>query len=425
VTATPSPTVTPTPSSDCYEPPATPPSGPGGSLVQDQIADVAARILALVELHQYPGFTSVIADPDRQGLFLCWLRGDPLPAEVAAIVADPGQPITVSRLDTTYSLSLLNARVDSILGHDLLALQIGGVIHEVTVPEEGDGLVAGVRPDDPAVDPGQFIAQATPILSAAAGVPVTVRIKERAKFLAGTRHNDDSPWSGGARLINYQFNPPGICSSGFGVTSGGKDHLLTAAHCFGHGIAEDAYNGAAPPNHKKIGHLEFVGDRKEGLDVEQLRVTNGTAGSKIYFGGVGNNETLLPVAGVKPNVVNLFVATSGATSGTRMPLRIVDTQVNWEREVGGRFKIKVKMGPHVKAMSIRPPLARGMAAARGDSGGPVVMVDKDSKIHAVGTISWGDGFYPCQIGAEQTECAEDVFYPDIAESLKALGATLK
>lgn len=401
-----------------------PASGNGASVVQDQIVDVAGRILALVDLHHYSSFTSVIADPDGHGLFLCWRQGDPLPSELVAIVNSPGQPITVTRKDAPYSRSELDARVGTLLGSVSLGSQIGGVIHEVTVPEEGTGLVAGVLPFNPTVDPGQFVAVATPILSAAVGVPVTVRVKRPSTPLVGSRRADASPWFGGARLVNYTFNPPRHCSSGFGVTAGGVDYLLTAAHCFLGALGESVHNGVPAPNATEIGKVALATDRDVKLDAERIKITNqdGVAGNRIYQGGVGVNESTDPVVGTRRNVVNLFVVTSGSMSGTHGLLKIVDTRVRYAEVIAG---IQVTFGPHVKAVALAIGPGQPVAAARGDSGGPVVQPEAQStNVHAVGTISRGSEFFACRV-FDGTECSSDVFYPDITDVLKRWGLALK
>lgn len=401
----PSPTISPSPTPNPCQPPpdATPPSDPGGaSAVQDAIEDVAGRILALEDQNAYPGFTGLIGDPDQAQLWLCWLQADPLPAPVADIVANPGQPITVVRQDATYSRDFLDSRVSTILGNDSLGAQIGGNIHSVATPEEGTGLLATVLPDDPNVDPNQFIANAQPVLSSAAGVPVTVQIGPPETD--ATRRNDSSPWDGGARLRDAAGNRH--CSSGFGLVRQ-RDNaqlLLTANHCFG---AQAVFNGAGA----RIGTVtNFV----PAGDSEAITIAApGAAGRQVYVGGVNDaTEGSVRITAVAGTVPNIFVCTSGSFSGEHCPLQVVRT----------RWRLRNGVGPVNLAVTTR---ASGpVAIAQGDSGGPVIYRGASAgQVFALGTIIGGTRTFNCVV-YDGRVCFPDVIFNNLNMLMVNYGAGL-
>lgn len=401
-TPIPSPSPTPSPA-PCVAPPASaPPSDPeGSSTVQGEIEDVAGRIRALVDQNGYPGFTGQIADPDGARLLLCWLSGDPLPSPVAAIVANPGQPITVVREDTPFSYNQLAARVGSIDGNSSLGAQINGSINAVVVPEEGTGLIAEVTPNDPSTFDQ---AHAQSVLSAAAGVPVTVEVNPAPTGF--TRLNDASPWSGGGRLTTGGAMPRPICSSGFGMVIGTTPYLLTALHCG----AGPFFNGQlAGANRRRIG---AVGPNVVAADSEAIAIDNpNTASRNIYKGGVNDaTEGSVRIAAAGVNVRGLFVCTSGSFSGQHCALLV--RFINLFLATG--------QGPFAWAFA---PVG-GVAAAEGDSGGPVAMREfPGGPVLGMGVISGGFRKFPCAV-YDATVCGSDVFYSHLVPLLRAYGGAL-
>jgi hypothetical protein len=367
-------------------------------VVQDQLEDVAHRISDLVVQNGYPGFTGLIGDPDHATLFLCWLRGDPLPGPVASIVANPGQPILVVRRDADYSYSFLESRVDSLLDNSSVEAQINGNVHTVTVPEEGTGLFTTIEPNDPNVDPGQFIAQAGPVLAAAAGVPVTVSLGPEPGLF--TRLADTSPFFGGARIANGAQ-----CTSGFGIVRAADraQFLITANHCFAPGQA--VFNGAAPPGQVRIGTVTINVPRG---DSEAIAIAApGTAGGFVYVGDVGGpTEGVLRVTDVGVSIPNLFVCTSGSFTGEACSLRVLRTNVFTGETVRGA---RIRVGPLNQAASILrgPPVP--IAAGQGDSGGPVIMRGASmGRVDAMGQIITGTNQFPC--APAPRVCSSDVIY---------------
>lgn len=407
-TPSPSPTITPTPV-PCVDPGASPPADPlGASAVQDQTQDVGTRIKDLVDQNGYAGFTGLIADPDHAGLILCWLRGDPLPGPIASIVANPGQPIHVTREDSPYAYADLASRADPLVADDSLGAQIGGTIHTVVVPEEGTGLSAGVQPDDPSTfDPGLAAA----ILSAAAGVPVTVSAGPAPE--ASTRLNDTSPWFGGGRLTDNVPRP--VCSSGFGMVVGRAQFLLTARHC---GVQAFSNGQLAGAGRQLIGNVTAA---VLAADSEAISIAApGVAGSSIYTGGVNDaTEGSIRVNRVGVNIRNQFVCTSGSFSGEHCRLQIRNTALF---VAGAALGVPIRVvGPLNLAVSV----VGGVAAGGGDSGGPVAQPSATSlgAVSGMGTINGGFAQFPCVV-YDARRCSTNVIYNHLGPLLRAYGGAL-
>jgi hypothetical protein len=416
VTLSPPPTPTPTPSGTVTAPPPGPPCQPppspsqlGPSPGQDALERVGHRILDLVDQTGYSGFTGLSADRDTARLLLCWVRTEAqLPPPIAAIVANPGEPISVLRQYGDYTKADLRSRVGALLGNPSLAAQIGGTIHTVTVPEEGFGLIAGV---DSVSSPG-FAAG---ILGAAAGVPVTVDVKPGPEPTG--RLLDTSPWYGGGRLTDNT----GQCTSGFGAVRQ-RDNaqlLLTAFHCFG--AAAPVFTG--PPPAAGARRIGSVGHTLPTRDSEAISIAAGRAGAGIFSGGVGDaTEGVTQVRTTGANIAGLEVCTSGSFSGERCEVVIRRVDVSYLLPVSVHLTLEVESAVYASS-----PRAIAVVNARGNSGGPVILrgTSPTREVKAMGTISasstaaqFGCSVYDARI------CFSDVFYADINLLLQEYGATL-
>ncbi|HEV2783834.1 MAG TPA: hypothetical protein VGX25_30990 [Actinophytocola sp.] len=396
----------------------------GGSAVDDQLIDVGGRILALADANGYPGFSGVIADPDQARLGLYWLPGEPLPAEVAQIVADPGQPIEVVRYDAPYSRAHLDPIATALLENAALSDQMCGFLHTVKVLEEGTGLVAGVEPYDGSFNPGQ----AQQLLTAAAGVPVTVDVSPQ-NVLAG-RLDDTAPWFAGGRITAPGF---GQCSTGFGIVDAGtrtREYMLTALHCFAPGT--QVRNGDGTRILGPVVNTRPLQD-SELISVAQAGTSTFTGG----VGGVGAAEGSVVVRNPGRNVRNTTVAcTSGASTGENCALNVIATNV---REIlrfvqigpfGRRIvrDVVVKAGM-VDATStvVRRNGQLAVAVGQGDSGGPV-LTDSSRDRLALGIISSLDprALVSCGLfAAPRKLCASTVRYADINVLLNTYVAALR
>ena len=413
-----------------------PPSDNGSSLVQDQLHEVADRILNLADEAGYPGFAGVVADRPHATLRLYWLPGQPLPTEIESIVEDPGQPITVVRESAPFSRNQLRPLSRMLLEDVSLDTRFCGFLHTVIVPEEGTGLIAEIEPYLGA-DQAALATEATTALTEAAGVPVTVRIK--AEPVKAGRQDDASPWKAGARITAALGRGRiGLCSTAFGVDIGTKQYMLSAAHCFPKGAL--VFNGGAGPQRRQLGP---VADTKPLHDAETIEVDK--ADTNTFLGGVNSNVSL-PIRQPKKNVKGLFVCSSGASTGENCKLEIVATDIKYVETIvivegfGRRRRVRVVERVtgegFVRAVSTERRKPGGefrVAVGSGDSGGPVFFPRADTtKDHeAAGVISAG-GFpqprrtpFPCEPGALTTVCYPEIIYADISIVLKAFNATLR
>jgi hypothetical protein len=393
----------------------------GGSSANDDLIDVGTRILDLFAANTYGGFAGVIAEPSMAVLWLYWLPGEALPPEIEAIVADPGAPVSVIRLDAPYSRVQLDPLAGPLLTNAALSDAMCGFLHTIKVREEGSGLIAGVEPYDASFN----AAQAESILSAAAGVPVTVEVGPQTEPTG--RLDDASPWFGGARITAGA----GQCSTAFGIVNAGtrvRHYMATALHCFAMNTLVSNGDGT-----RQLGRV--VNSRPEH-DSELISVDQ--AGTDVYFGGVGGvgaAESNAPVRRPAANVRGTTVAcTSGASTGENCGLNVVATDVSEVRrivEIGpfGRMIVRdvvVKSGM-VDATStvVRRNGQLAVAVGQGDSGGPVV-TDSSRDRRALGVMSSGTNDVSCGLfAAPRKRCFSTVRYADINVLLRTYVAELR
>jgi hypothetical protein len=429
--ASPTITPTPTPSSSGLCPPAVftpespvdpmpdppPPSGNGASDTQDEISAVGGAILASVNANGYAGFAGLIAT--SSGLELHWLAGDPLPSDIAAIVASPPYPITVTRVDAPYGRAYLDSRATIITGSPSLGAQACGLVHTVVVPEEGNGLQVVAQPYT-GVDPATFVSKLTPLLTAAAGVPVQVTVGPFPQDTVG-RQAETAPWWAGARIKVGTSN----CSSGFGVirpNDTNKPYVLTAAHCFLPGAT--VLNGGAGAAQRTIG---TVRDYLPGFDSEMIEINRADGLQSVTYTGAWDGAAFADVATTGVNIRGLlqFVCTDGASTGENCLLAIQNTDV---RVLNPAFTTPARQQWTTNLVTAKPIFFRniwiGTAVGAGDSGGPVVQYRTDGKVRAMGTMVAGSGVTRCGTVAPGVTCYGTVYYADINNLLNTYGTDL-
>jgi hypothetical protein len=160
------------------------------------LVKAAEKLRAEIGRGEHAGFTG-IALTDKE--VVLWWKGEP-PASLAAVARTA--PVRIAH--APYSLAEL----------ENAAARIRTTGYSVRIPADGSGLV--LVTDQPAI--------ALP----KADVPVTVVRQERPRL--ASRHDDWSPWAGGATIWNQTGG--WICTSGFGVRNdAGDKFVLTAGHC--------------------------------------------------------------------------------------------------------------------------------------------------------------------------------------------------
>jgi hypothetical protein len=314
----------------------------------------AARIIRWeVERGQYPGYASIVLE--EKGVALWWKGA--LPRRMAAIVAEAATiaPVRIAR--AKHSLAELKDAAAQIRAH----VFPGSSIQAIKFDPTGAGLILSVDETNVAkalfdVDPQQatsFITQSLP------QVAVSMRVTFEAPLTPISRNDDQSPWSGGARIINTTIGAG--CTSGFGVRNSSGEHILTAGHCgsVGHRFTD--------------GQGEFIGNvglRNQTHDV--LLIPTPNASNRIYVGGANSNTTKL-VSDFDHVFVGELLCQSGVSSANATGAPVCNLRVLFFYQDPEDL---------VEAEQIN-----GQVAARpGDSGGPVYS-DQGSSVIAKGTTT--------------------------------------
>ncbi len=314
----------------------------------------AARIIRWeAERGAYPGYTSVVIEDKGVAL---WWKGA-MPRRIAAIVAEAATiaPVRIAR--ARHSLAELKDAAAKIRAN----VFPGSSIQAIKFDPTGAGLILSVNETNVAkslfdVDPQQGIAFITQSLPE---VDVPMQVKFEAPLTPISRNNDQSPWSGGARIVNTTLGA--ACTSGFGVRNSSGEHILTAGHCgsVGHRFTD--------------GQGEFIGNvgpRNQTHDV--LLIPTPNAGNRIYVGGADSNTTKL-VSGFDHVFIGELLCQSGVSSANATGAPVCNLRVLFFYQDPEDL---------VEAEQIN-----GQIAARpGDSGGPVYS-DQGSSVIAKGTTT--------------------------------------
>jgi hypothetical protein len=314
----------------------------------------AARIIRWeVERGQYAGYASVVIEDKGVAL---WWKGA-MPRRMAEAVAEAAMiaPVRIARAE--HSLAELKAAAAQIRAH----IFPGSTVQAIKFDPTGAGLILSVDETNAAkalfdFDPQQatsFITQSLP------EVDVPMRVTFEAPLTPVSRDNDQSPWSGGARIVNTTIGAG--CTSGFGVRNGSGNHILTAGHCgsTGHRFTD--------------GQGEFIGNvgpRNQTHDV--LLIPTPNANNRIYVGGANSNTTKL-VSGFDHVFIGELLCQSGVTSANATGAPVCNLRVLFFYQDPEDL---------VEAEQIN-----GQIAARpGDSGGPVYS-DQGGSVIAKGTTT--------------------------------------
>jgi hypothetical protein len=314
----------------------------------------AARIIRWeVERGQYAGYASVVIED--KGVALWWKGAMPRRMTEAVAEAAMIAPVRIARAE--HSLAELKAAAAQIRAH----IFPGSTVQAIKFDPTGAGLILSVDETNAAkalfdFDPQQatsFITQSLP------EVDVPMRVTFEAPLTPVSRDNDQSPWSGGARIVNTTIGAG--CTSGFGVRNGSGNHILTAGHC------------GSPGHRFTDGQGEFIGNvgpRNQTHDV--LLIPTPNANNRIYVGGANSNTTKL-VSGFDNVFIGELLCQSGVTSANATGAPVCNLRVLFFYQDPEDL---------VEAEQIN-----GQIAARpGDSGGPVYS-DQGGSVIAKGTTT--------------------------------------
>jgi len=382
--------------------------------VQEDLNETADRIVLAAETQDTAagGLGAIEADTQDREVRVHW-KGR-VPATVHDVIDRSTADVAVLRAD--HTAEELEAAADRILAEQPVP-EAGATPLVVSVGPRGDASGLEVTVTSPAET-----ARELPFLRDAA-VDVTVRQGEPPT--PASRDNDRSPYWAGGRWMRIDGLKAKACTTGFAITRGDQESLLTAAHCATNG--DRAYDGGGFSATDKIGPVQFSrlpGTKKGGywlgMDVEEIK----TSSDPRMFDGSITTSTTDSVVGAQNNYEDNLVCTSGSFSGTRCDLLVEDTGLTLY--IQNHTDGLPMYGSHmVRAVH----LYGGNAGGNGDSGGPVFAFAKDheTKAWARGTISLrGIDPVPCTgvPAGNGRQCSDEVWYVDLNWSLPA-GAQLQ
>ncbi|MFG1878441.1 hypothetical protein ACGFIV_26695 [Sphaerisporangium sp. NPDC049003] len=313
---------------------------------QEKLVKAADRITAAAKEQGGSGYAGVIAAPENHELRVYWKGGTP--KRIAGLVGELRRDVPISLLPAQYSARELEREMARLIRRS------SDVITSIAAKPDGSGL---------AVTGADLNATRSGITDSA--VPVTVEAGVRP--ILTTRWNDSPPWWGGGAWNS----PGGGCSTGFAVTYGGVNRVLSAGHCGAIG------NTATDPTGEVIGGITQDDNTRDVLLIQaasQGYVFNNNVGST-------SPEFANPVVGTSSSYVGLWVCTSGAYSGTNCSIQV--------QQVG----VTINVGYLITGTVRAEQSAHTNAVGQGDSGGSVEVVNpaNTAQVFAAGVNTAIDG----------------------------------
>ncbi|MEV8326627.1 hypothetical protein [Kitasatospora sp. NPDC056731] len=373
-----------------------------------------------------PGFSEVEVDPGVNRITLHW-KGE-LSDTVHGVLQDLPKDVSVQVVPAKYSKAELHAAREKLLSNGKpipIAAKRPSHINSIGPSLDGSGLDLGYETDDerapemqavlPPLPAEELTPQVEAIASAIAGVEVHAR--HQAMVVDLTRGEDSEPWYGGAGI----HQPAGgtICSTGFGVykpSAQGKNFVTTAWHC-GAGSYETWYS------HQYMGYAN-EGDGNAADDTIGIIPRDSQHSGGYVYGGPWNESSgyALQVSGFGGNNVGDYVCHSAANSGAHCGLRVLQV----DRQIQGPNKVWRKFADQVVQTD-----PNDIAAANGDSGGPVVTELGGGKLQARGTITSLEKETNCggratsDGGTRTPWCFNGMWYVPISQTLADMGWVLR
>ncbi|MCW7944071.1 hypothetical protein AAW14_19025 [Streptomyces hygroscopicus] len=398
----------------------------------DKIAGQITEGLSEADRARIPGFTDIEVDPVRNSLRLHW-KGTP-PQRVQRILARLPKGVTASVLPARYSKSELHAARNKLLhGGKPADLRIASTATPIRITSigpavDGSGLEIGYDEDRGAdkrdhADPLARITrqgrsnEVKAVIERAAGVSTAVVYKPLSVDLA-SRQQDSSPWAGGSALRNPGN---GICSGSFSVKNARGQYMLsTAYHCNGRSGLWRTYRGGAT-----VGSTD-ASQTSGPDDALGISVPSGQARGALYDGPASETDGYSkPVTGWGHNNVGDYVCTDGANSGVHCAVQIAKTDIG-VTGANGIYR------PATDLAYATSRTSDGIAAANGDSGGPVfASVANYTADEARGMITALDQTVTCPSSEYVLDssvrtpwCVKGVYYVPIYQTLHDMNWTL-
>lgn len=224
--------------------------------------------------------------------------------------------------------------------------------------------------------------------------------------LALSRVDDNVEWSSGTHIWNLVTGAP--CSSGPGVKIGSARYMVTAAHCASGTGQQFAQGHKDVPGTSQT--LGTVANRPaSNLDAMLINATTGPTMFRSWYNFVAVSS--LPWA----SLTGQTVCTGGAYSGERCNLSVGRTNVCNDTHCGLTEAYRTD---------------GGIAAGKGDSGGPVYILAPGTRYSGIvtATVRLSDFFdcpdYPPANPAPLRKCSDFIYFTRIQNTLGYFGASL-
>ncbi|MGP3919276.1 trypsin-like serine protease [Nonomuraea sp. 10N515B] len=228
------------------------------------------------------------------------------------------------------------------------------------------------------------------------------------------RHNDTSPFFGGARTTTSS------CTTGFAWKHEGVPYLVTAGHCvslhqnYYMPVPHYAVGKVTSDNWDTIrGTVKFPSQSYYAGDLGLVRLAGGNNAAPYVYTANATSNTRREVAGPwsrAPRRGDKY-CTGGATTGELCGWTVSQTGVTVKYSSGGVARNMVKGSK------------TGRCTAAGDSGGPIYTVRSDGKIVAKGINSGGGGGGSNNYGGTFDPCRD--YFTDIRLAEKAMPGIVK
>lgn len=330
-------------------------------LRQQPLVIAANNIRAEAERGKYEGFTGVAINDVVVELY--WKGKLPSVMETAVKQAQRSAAVIVKKAD--YSRTELSEVVRGLTEE---MKSVDSPVDSIGVPV-GPGSLVATTDGDPAVA-AEWVRKR---LSARAS-KLPVKGEREKKPAPTTRYDDTAPFAGGAAIINRDNG--GRCTTAFGITAFGADHLLTAGHCGRDGSPFD--NGL---------RTRFVGNATRENVWHDIMLIRAPSWNAMYDGkadsdGSGDGEFFKNVVGWEWPIAGQLICQSGSTSGAVCGLKnssqfqfsYCDDSIYGGRECYGD-------------LVVAQPKSGGTGSRHGDSGGPVFTLAGDGQVNAMGVVS--------------------------------------
>ncbi len=315
-------------------------------LAQRPLSAAAHRLRSVIEDGASAGFAGMALQEDA---VVVWWKGR-LPREVRTAIAAAGTGTVVHVHSADYSLAELSAASATIARW--MKANPNGPFHRVATRADGRGLTVG--------------SSAHAIRATTAQLPdvdVPVRVVHERRLQQVSRVADSPPYWGGARVIENAGHML-LCTTGFGVTDGSRNYLLTAGHC------------------GNLGEAFVTGDRSRVIGTasrehvaHDLLLIPTNAGGRIYDGTVGGvTEINKSVAGWQHVTPGEWLCTSGSFTGAICGARAT-SEFTAQSCLSGECIDDLVVVNGVREIQ------------SGDSGGPVFNLADNNRINAKGIIS--------------------------------------